>query len=436
MVRNVNTMKKVLLTLSVATLAITGISFGVLQRPVYAAGDGEVMFLFDASSSMLIRDDGGATRIEKAKNALSSTLDTIPTGTKVGLRFYGSQVPDTDEVNGCQDTQLIAKPKTNNIAALKSSVAGVQAKGWTLMGKALQDIQGDFEGDGDMTVILISDGIDTCTPPSACEVAKNLTHDGSKIKVNTVGLLVSAEARAQLNCIAANSGGNYYDINDINKLQETLIALAKREVTFFKETSVPIEGSTVLEKAPFMLANTLYTDTLVVPEQLYYGYDALPEQEVTITIKASNPGLIFKPTEFMRITGYNIDTGEILPISGTSGTSENFNYNEDSLSMYYKVNTGELGLTKPTRLAFKIMHSSTTGNRFDGTEIPLEMKITTVGGKAVDHQEPEQTKTVFISPEVKRALITGGIMATLLGIAVYVILVLKQRGVFDNKEQL
>lgn len=425
-------MKTIYYGLPTILLTVTAIASGLLQQPVRAAGEGEVMFLLDASSSMLVSDDGTTKRIDKAKNALASTLDTIPADVKVGLRVYGSQVPDTDEVNGCQDSQLIAKPAVNSIASLKASVAGVQAKGWTLMGKSLQDIQGDFQGDGTKTVILISDGIDTCTPPDACEIAKNLMSGESKIKVNTVGLLVSAEARNQLNCIATNSGGNYYDINDINKLQETLEALAKREVTLFKTDTVPIEGTVVREDAPFMLDNTVYTDTLVVPEQLYYGYDALPEQQVTINIKATNPGLIFKPTDYIRVTGYNLDTGDILSLTGISGNSESFKYSGDSLELNYQVDTAQQRLDKPSRLAFKVA-LSTDGNRFEGTQIPLEMKITSTGGRAVDYQEAVPATTTWFSADVKRTFITAAVMISLIIVTVVFLYALKRRGVFDSK---
>ena len=390
------------------------------------------MFLLDASSSMLVSDDGTTTRIDKAKNALSSTLDTIPADVKVGLRVYGSQVPDTDEVNGCQDSQLISKPVINNTASLKSAVSAVQAKGWSLMGKSLQDIQGEFQGDGTKTVILISDGIDTCTPPDACEIAKNLMSGESKIKVNTVGLLVSAEARAQLNCIAANSGGNYYDINDINKLQETQEALAKREVTLFVKDTVPIEGTVVRQDAPFMLDETVYTDTLIVPEQLHYGYDALPEQQVTINIKATNPGLIFKPTDYIRVTGYNLDTGDLLSATGITGNSQSFKYAGDSLELNYVVDTSLQNLDKPSRLAFKVA-LSTDGNRFDGTEIPLAMKITSTGGRAVDYQEAVPVAKSGVSADVRRTFITAAVMISLIVVTAVVLYALKRHGVFDSK---
>lgn len=425
-------MKTIYYGLLTILLTVTAIASGLLQQPVRAAGEGEVMFLLDASSSMLVSDDGTTKRIDKAKNALASTLDTIPADVKVGLRVYGSQVPDTDEVNGCQDSQIVAKPAINNIASLKSSVAGVQAKGWTLMGKSLQDIQGDFQGDGTKTVILISDGIDTCTPPDACEIAKNLMSGESKIKVNTVGLLVSAEARAQLSCIAANSGGNYYDINDINKLQETLEALAKREVTLFVKDTVPIEGTVVRQDAPFMLDETVYTDTLIVPEQLHYGYDALPEQQVTINIKATNPGLIFKPTDYIRVTGYNLDTGDLLSATGITGNSQSFDYSSDGLELNYQVDTSKQNLNKPSRLAFKVA-LSTDGEKFDGTAIPLEMKITSTGGKAVDYQEVAPVTNTGFSADVKRTFITAAVMISLIIVTAVFIYALKRRGVFDSK---
>jgi Ca-activated chloride channel family protein len=340
---------------------------------------GQLIFILDASSSMLAKDGGSTTRLDKAKDALSKTLSGVPPETAVGLRVYGSTVPDTDKERGCQDTQQLVAPAANNAQKVKDAVGGIQAKGWTLMGTSLDKVQKDFSGEGPKTVILLSDGIDTCTPPDACEVAKNLSTNGVKIKVNTLGLLVDANAKSQLTCIATNSGGNYYDISDLGKLESTLTTLTNKEIELFKTQGIPIDGSLRIEDAPTMLPNTLYKDDLTVPQELFYSFEVKQGQKITVTVKGVGRDTGLGQLDYLRVQAFNAQTSKAFsPISSSSGR-----FNPDIAVVTYEFDTDKQGLKDGDKVAFKVLLDDNTGKR-KGTVIPLELSFTTTGGTATD----------------------------------------------------
>ena len=98
----------------ITAIAVLGViaAMTIRANAVQAANNGQLMFILDASSSMLAKDEGSTMRIDRAKTALKSTLDSLPADTQVGLRVYGSQVPDTDQAAGCQDTVRLNAPKS------------------------------------------------------------------------------------------------------------------------------------------------------------------------------------------------------------------------------------------------------------------------------------------------------------------------------------
>lgn len=360
-------------------IAILGLS--LLPKTVAnAEPTGEIMFILDASSSMLYQDGTPKTRIDRAKEALVSTLQSMPADQRVGVRVYGSKVPDTNQVDGCNDSSLIAAPKANNSAELINQVNGVQAKGWTLMSKALTDVKSDFTGEGPKTVILLSDGVDTCNPAQVCETAKSLAASGTNIKVNTLGLVVNNDARAQLQCIADNTGGTYYDVNDLSRLQKALTALTAQSVNLFTNEGIPVRGTADIAESPALLPDTLYTDTMNGEETLYYSFDALPKQKVTITVKGADNNGELNNFNFLNLKGYTKLDASKLSATGIFGESDKFSRGPDVVTTVYTIDTEKQKITKPQPIAFSV------NIRSNESKIPVQIKITTEGGEAPNNK--------------------------------------------------
>ncbi|MGW7370211.1 vWA domain-containing protein [Streptomyces sp. NPDC054841] len=167
---------------------------GAAAAPRVEGGSSLVMVL-DSSGSMADDDGTGRTRMEAAREAIGTVAAALPDGHPTGLRVYGADRP-----KGCTDTRLARPVRPLDRAALKQAVASVQPKGDTPIGlslqKAAQDLPKPPDGAiGTRTILLISDGEDTCGTPQPCEVAEQLAEDGIGLRIDTVGFQVRGKAR-------------------------------------------------------------------------------------------------------------------------------------------------------------------------------------------------------------------------------------------------
>lgn len=338
-----------------------------------AEPNGQIMFILDASSSMFAKDGGSTTRFDRAKESLSRALDSIPSDIPIGLRVYGSTVSESDQVAGCQDTKLITAPKANNARSIKSSLANIQPKGWTLMGKALETAQSDFTSEGPKTIILISDGIDTCVEPRACDVAANLAKSGTSIKINSVGLVVDDGARNELKCIADAGQGSYYDIANTNELEKTLKDLAKREVELFQAKGTPIKGTLRVEESPLLAPNWRYTDAISIPQQLFYSFELEKGQKLTVIVKGLENDQDLGSTDYLKMRFYDFDTESAMSIGGWKGPSGQGRFGAGDTSVAtisYTFDADKMNVTSKKRFAFGL---SITESGNGGKVVPIEI---------------------------------------------------------------
>jgi Ca-activated chloride channel family protein len=76
---------------------------------------------------------------------------------------------------GCQDVTTTLSPlRPADAKALGTAVDGIQASGFTPIGPALRKAAAMLPANGPGSIVLVSDGVDTCAPPSSCEVAAQL----------------------------------------------------------------------------------------------------------------------------------------------------------------------------------------------------------------------------------------------------------------------
>lgn len=390
-----------------------------------SAEGGQLMFIFDASSSMLATDGSGSTRLDRAKQALSQSLDTLPAEASVGLRAYGHTVPESDQANGCRDTALLNAPAPNNRANIKTSINNIQAKGWTPIGESLRAVAGDFKTDGVRSVILISDGVDTCAPPDPCDIAKELAAQGIKLKVNTLGLVVDNAARAQLQCISAATGGNYYDVSDIDRLRTIVGAVASREANLFSANGVPIKGNPRYEEAPLLLEDTAYTDSIIDTEELYYGFDLLPEQEFNFTVRTEPVGRgVFGAGVGLSMEWFDADTGQRLSTAGGESSRIAIIDSVGSSTLFIKNKAKHTDGSK--RYAMQL----TLRARGNTTPLPYEIKLTKTGGTLPTNETPASDTELqngetasangFLSNPLVTLLIGLAVPAIAFGIYMYV----------------
>jgi Ca-activated chloride channel family protein len=203
---------------------------------------GRMMLVLDSSGSMAEKTPGGVTRIAAAKTALGEVVDNLPDEAAVGLRVYGATVFSKSDPGACTDSQQVVEPGTDNRGDLRKWVASYEPYGETPIGYALREAAKDIGGEGNRSIVLVSDGEATCAP-DPCKVASEITQSGIDLQVDVVGLNVTGSAREQLRCVAENGNGTYYDADSADELADSLGRVAERAVRPFTFSGTPIDGS-------------------------------------------------------------------------------------------------------------------------------------------------------------------------------------------------
>lgn len=261
---------------AVALLAVPVAGAGAASVPeavaAVADGNSSMVMLLDSSGSMADADGSGSTRIESARRAVGSVVDSLPDGYPTGLRLYGSQ-----RQKGCTDTRLAEPVRPLDRAGIKDAVAKVRPKGDTPIGpslrKAAEDLPEVPDGaTGRRTIVLISDGEDNCGDPRPCDVARELGGRGIGLRIDAIGFKVRGEAREQLECVARAGGGAYYDAPDADALARQLQRAGRLSVDGYRLKGKRVEGGPESgEAAPLGNASGQYLDTIGPGEKRWYA---------------------------------------------------------------------------------------------------------------------------------------------------------------------
>jgi Ca-activated chloride channel homolog len=238
-----------------ATLAVAAALVGFGAVPTAAAHSRTestpVMVVLDASGSMTAADAPGP-RIDAAKRAVNGLVAALPSAAPVGLEVYGTSTgsSDAEKAAGCKDIKVLVPVGPVDKPAFTAQVERLKASGYTPIGASLRKAAAALPKEGPRSIVLVSDGEDTCAPPQPCAVAKELKEQGVDLVVHTVGFKVSAAARAQLICIADATGGTYVDAPDGPSLVRQLPVRVARAMQPYRAVGTPITGAPSVTGAP------------------------------------------------------------------------------------------------------------------------------------------------------------------------------------------
>lgn len=263
--------------------AVAAALLGAVASPAVAQDRDEppsLLVILDASGSMAARL-GSATQMVAAKQAVRDLVAALPQESRVGLRVYGHRVPNTDRRRGCADTQLVAPVRSLDRARLRARVSSIRARGFTPIGESLRRGLRDLPRRGDRTMILVSDGIDTCSPPPPCEVARAVRRAGARVDV--VGFRVRSAARRQLRCIARAGGGSYVDARSAAQLAERLRRISLRPFRSFEVTGTKVEGNDFAAGAP-ELGPGRWVDSITPGRDRWYAVPVEEGQTLTASV--------------------------------------------------------------------------------------------------------------------------------------------------------
>ncbi len=199
--------------------------FSLLALPVMAQEAPNTILVLDASGSMWGQIDGKA-KITIAQEVVGSLLDSLPADQNLGLTVYGHRTK-----GDCTDIETVVSPGPGTRDAIRAAVMGIKPKGKTPMTDAVIAAAEALKYTEDAaTVILVSDGIETCNP-DPCAAAKLLEEAGVNFTAHVVGFDVAGDpqAQAQLQCLAENTGGQYRGASNAAELATALTEVVAAE---------------------------------------------------------------------------------------------------------------------------------------------------------------------------------------------------------------
>lgn len=228
-----------------ALLLVIGICFTSMARA--SETQAKVLFILDGSGSMWGRIDN-QPKISIAKQLMSGLIRELPDSVAAGLQVYGHR-----SKGDCNDIELVAPLGRDDRNTLIQHIESINPKGktpitgaLTLAGESLREFEDET------TVVLISDGKETCDA-DPCALVRELRDSGIKLQIHVVGFDVNRDEREQLVCIAEAGGGEYFSADNTEQLQQALTEVKQQVV----EKVEKIETTPEAPPAPAPTLSTL-----------------------------------------------------------------------------------------------------------------------------------------------------------------------------------
>lgn len=216
-----------------------------------ALAEGRSIIVLDASGSMWGQIEGRA-KLEIAREALGTVLAGIDPATEIGLIAYGHR-----EKGACSDIELVVPPAAGTAQAIIDAANAMKFIGMTPLTDAVRQAAADLRStEAKATVILITDGIETCEA-DPCALGAELEASGVDFTAHVVGFGLTEEEGQAVACLADNTGGKYIQASDAGALVEALkttVVVAPEPVVVPEPIPEP-----VLEPAPAVEFNLLPT---------------------------------------------------------------------------------------------------------------------------------------------------------------------------------
>ena len=196
--------------------AVLPLTLATLSLPSIVSAAEDVVIVYDGSGSMWGQIDGVA-KVEIAREVIGDLIATWPEDAKVGLMAYGHR-----REGDCSDIETLIAPGPLDRSAFVSTVNGVTPRGRTPLTESVRQAAELLSyRDTQATVILISDGLETCQA-DPCALSAELAQQGVNFTAHVVGFDLTEEEHAGLACIAENTGGVFVPAQDANDLRDAL----------------------------------------------------------------------------------------------------------------------------------------------------------------------------------------------------------------------
>ena len=264
----------------------TALALGATSLAANAQERPSTILVLDASGSMWGQIQG-VNKITIAREVVADILADFPAEQNLGFVTYGHR-----ERGQCADIQTVIEPAPGTASDIIGIVNELDPRGMTPMTDAvIAAAQALRHTEQPATVILVSDGIETCNP-DPCAAARALAQAGMDFTAHVIGFDVKGEAEAllQMQCIAEETGGRFLTADNAQELTEAL-----QQVVASPAAPPPLSELTLRavmdgEDGPFVETPITWTFTL---------------EDESFEI-AGNPGVIELRPGYWSVTGYHV----------------------------------------------------------------------------------------------------------------------------------
>ncbi|MFO7598705.1 MAG: VWA domain-containing protein [Candidatus Desulfacyla sp.] len=292
----------------------------LLSLPAHGKEMPEVMFILDASGSMWGKAKD-ISKMDAAKEVMAKVVPALPNDLGVGLTVYGHR-----RKGDCNDVEIMIPSGSTDRAGLLAKVKAISPKGMTPMAASVRMVADALKGrEGETTVILVSDGIETCDK-DPCATIKGLKDSGIKFILHVVGFGVDQEGRDQLTCFSEAGGGTYFQATDADSLLAALETVKKEvEVKVEAAKTTTVKARTQLGKLKISLPQSALKtqgeikivrtkDDKVIKsaEPQAEGTHPLPAGEYEVILQFSNAN--YKPASEASLGRFEVKGGEVTEI--------------------------------------------------------------------------------------------------------------------------
>ena len=179
----------------------------------------KVIIILDASGSMWGQIDA-RPKIDIAKDVVKDLVTDWDESIEIGLTAYGHR-----RKADCKDIESLVPVGSLQKDSFVASIDALKPVGKTPLTESVRRAAEELKFNEDRaTVILVSDGIETCDQ-DPCKVAAQLEAAGVDFTTHVVGFDISNDSDiAQLKCIAEETGGKYLSAKDAGSLKSSLEA--------------------------------------------------------------------------------------------------------------------------------------------------------------------------------------------------------------------
>jgi Ca-activated chloride channel homolog len=283
------------------TLALLSFFLALHAMPAQDGGTAaRAVLILDASGSMWGKIQGTA-KIDIARAAVTQIVEGLDPKVHLGLMAYGHR-----QRGDCADIELLIPPGPVDKATFIATVKALLPRGRTPITDALIQAAKTLQHtEQKATVILVSDGIETCEQ-DPCAAVKELKALGIDFTAHVVGFDLDDNEQAAIRCIAETTGGEFLAASDAPSLL-TALATAMTKTADPSATAPPVlpapapmpEPPAPVPTAEVKEATVTLTTLLAEGGEAVDSYfEVFPEGDTKSVVRGSNKKVKLAPGRY------------------------------------------------------------------------------------------------------------------------------------------